>query len=275
MFDTHAHLQFSAFEKNADEVIAAAKSAGVTHMMVPSTDVATSRAAVELAQKHENVYVAVGIHPHHIFEYQTKKDKRDIKSELKEIEHLLSQKKVIAVGEVGVDRYYYTRTKYTDYEVTSEFIDLQKDMLMRQIALALLHDKRLILHNRQAKADLLDVLDSIWDSKLEGRTVLHCCEPDLELLDFAKEHKICIGVDGDITYDSAKADFIACVPLNILVLETDSPYLLPEPLRSQKKFPNTPSNLELIAQKVADVQGISVEEVKKITTNNAMALFLE
>ncbi len=147
--------------------------------------------------------------------------------------------------------------------------------MRRQITLALLHNKRLILHNRQAKADLLAVLDSVWDRKLEGRTVLHCCEPDLELLDFAKEHKIYIGVDGDITYDSAKADFIVSVPLNILVLETDSPYLLPEPLRSQKKFPNTPVNLELIAQKVADVQHISVDEVKKITTNNAMALFLE
>lgn len=275
MFDTHAHLQFSAFEKNADEVIATAKRADVTHMMIPSTDVATSRAAVKLAQKYDNIYVAVGIHPHHIFEYQTKKDKRDIKSELKEIEQLLSQKKVIAVGEIGVDRYYYTRTKYTDYEVTSEFIELQKDILRRQITLALLHDKRLILHNRQAKADLLAVLDSVWDRKLEGRTVLHCCEPDLELLDFAKAHKIYIGVDGDITYDSAKADFIASVPLSMLVLETDSPYLLPEPLRSQKKFPNTPSNLELIAQKVAEVQRISIEEVKKITTNNAMALFLE
>ncbi len=275
MFDTHAHLQFGAFEKNTDEVIAAAKRAGVTHMMIPSTDVATSQASMRLAQKYENIYAAVGIHPHHIFEYQTQNGKGDIKDELEEIEKLLSGKKVVAVGEVGVDRYYYTRTKYADYQVTSEFIDLQKEMLKRQISLALSYNKRLILHNRQAKADLLDVLDSVWDSKLENRTVLHCCEPDLELLDYAKSHKMYIGVDGDITYDSSKADFISRVPLSMLVLETDSPYLLPEPLRTQKKFPNTPANLKLIAQKVAEVQQISIDEVKRIITNNAVALFLE
>lgn len=280
MFDTHAHLQFEAFQGRVEETIMRAREAGVTYMMLPSTDVMSSRGAIEIAQAHETIYAAVGIHPHHIFKYQTQNSKvksqnykSKLKSDLEEIEKLINEKKVIAVGEVGLDKYYYRKSKYSDYEVTESFISLQKSVLIKHIKWALKYKKRLILHNREAAQDFLEVLHELWDSNLAGRTVFHCCEPNRELLDFARRNKIFIGVDGDVTYSSEKARFAKEIPLELLVLETDSPFLIPEPQRSQKVFPNTPANLPLIAKFIADLRGVSVDVIKRETTQNARELF--
>ena len=103
--------------------------------------------------------------------------------------------------------------------------------------------------------------------------VFHCCEPDEELLAHAKEHHIFIGVDGDVTYSKKKQEFIKNVPLDMLVLETDSPFLLPEPLRSQKKFPNEPANIAVIAKFITHLCGVNIEDLQRITTDNAHRLF--
>lgn len=286
MFDTHCHLQFEAFQKTADEVVERAEQAGITQIMVPSTDVVTSKKAVEIAQDRTNVHAAVGIHPHHIFQYQilnikNKKYKSNIKNDLEEIEKLLQNKNVLAVGEIGVDRYYYRKTRHINYQITEEFITLQKEVLRTQIDLALKYKKSLILHNREAKADLLEVLRELRVSELTGlggRTVFHCCEPDKDLLEYAQEHKFFIGVDGDVTYSDKKAAFIKTVPLEMLVLETDSPFLTPEPYRSQvdkkgRRPKNEPKNLKLIAEYIAHLRGVPVEKVISQTTENANKLF--
>ncbi|MDO8497999.1 MAG: TatD family hydrolase [bacterium] len=294
MFDTHCHLNFSRFKKNFPEVIQRAKEAGIDQIVVPGTDVESSKKAVEIAERYEGVWAAVGVHPHHVYELnvergtsQPKADEilaKNVKIILYEIEKLLSHPKVVAVGEVGVDRHTYEETKYETYNVEESFIDLQKELLREQIKLAVKYKKSLILHNREAKIDLLEELNEVWDSNLEGRTVFHCCESDtvgtgrdLSLLDYAIEKKIYIGVDGDITYDLPesikKKEFIKKVPLEMLVLETDSPFLLPEPLRTKKEYPNEPKNLTFIATYVAELKGMSVEELAKQTTKNAKRLF--
>ena len=279
MFDTHCHLNFKAYRKILDEVISDATDHGVTEILIPGTDVPTSRRAVEIAKEHPNFYVAVGIHPHHVFELYAKNleggadTEEIITAQLAEIESLLPESKIVAVGELGIDRHMYVNTKYKEYTVTDEFVELQKRVMLSQMALAAKYNKSLIVHNREASSDLLSMFAEHWDSHFEKRMVLHCCEANLDLLAFARAKGAFLGVDGDITYGPEKKEFIAQVPHHMLVLETDGPYLLPDPLRQEKKYPNRPGNLTFIAQAVAEAWGTTVEEVEKITTENARQLF--
>ena len=297
MFDTHCHLNFKAFnpplsrlmsglrrdfassserskslKKTLPDVIARAREAGVTKIVVPGTDVKTSRRGVEIAEKIDGVYAAVGIHPHHAYKLITNYELR-ITNELEEIEQLLSHPKVIAVGEVGLDNHTYDNTVYKDYQVDSRFLELQKELFQKQIELATRFKKSLILHNREARDDFLQILREKWVTHLNDKTVFHCCEPDETLLAFAKDHHIFIGVDGDVTYSKEKQEFIKNVPIEMLVLETDSPFLLPEPLRTQKKFPNEPANISIIYKFISQLCAVNIEDLQKATTDNARRLF--
>ncbi len=272
MFDTHCHLNFKRYKKNLDEVISRAFEAGVSQIVIPGTDGVSSKKAIEIAENHEGLYVAVGIHPHHAFKLM-QSDKLSFESELQEIEELLKHPKVVAVGEVGMDRHEYEETKYQQYAVDDRFLETQKQLLRKQIALAIKYNKSLVLHNREAIGDILPILEESWTDALSGRTVFHCCEANLQLLTFAQKHKIFIGVDGDVTYDKAKQAFIKEVPLEMLVVETDSPFILPEPLLSQKKYPNEPANVRYVVKMVAQIKNISFDEAIKITTENGKTLF--
>jgi len=287
MFDTHCHLNFSRFSGREQDVIDQARKGGVTKIVVPGTDIKTSIKALKLAKQYEHVYAAVGIHPHHVYEqiqnsklpstmFRVNKIQNtsvEIKNSLLEIEAFIQHEKVVAVGEVGLDKHYYQETKYIDYTIGPEFINLQKELLIAQIQLAIRHKKSLILHNREAKQEFLEVMEKNWDDCLAFKTVFHCCEADKDLLSFAQEHHIFIGVDGDVTYDLKKQEFIKTIPLDLLVLETDSPYLLPEPLRTQKLFPNEPKNIPLIAQGISEITNTSIKRLIEVTTENAKRLF--
>lgn len=304
MFDTHCHLNFQRFAGRVDDVVRHAKEAGINFMVVPGTDEESSVKALAIAGEYEGVYAAVGIHPHHVFqinrtdqkirnqkpdkpENPDKSDLSDssdfirypasdipISSGLSGIEKLLKHQKVVAIGEVGIDRHIYRETKYADYRVEEAFIESQKKYLKAQIDLAIKYSKSLILHNREAKKDMLEVigLPAVAEA-LAGKAVFHCCEPDEELLNFAKAHRIYIGVDGDVTYNREKQEFVKKIPLELLVLETDSPFLLPEPLRSQKLFPNEPKNLLLVAEFIAVLKNTSTKQLIEATTENAFRLF--
>ncbi len=282
MFDTHCHLNFQAFEGKLETIIKDAEAVDVNQIVVPGTDLETSKKAVEIAEKFKGVYAAVGIHPHHVFEIYSKSSvskffnssgspsrlRRQTSQVVKNLTPSLLSKKTVAVGEVGLDRHYYQKTKHEDYKVDEEFVELQKEFLKEQIKLAVKHGKSLILHNREAKHDMLKLLNEVWDKRLEGRAVFHCCEPDEELLEFAKAHKMFIGVDGDVVYWQEKQGFIKKVPLEMLVFETDSPYL--SPLR---KFPNEPKNIKVIAEFISELKKVSLKEVEEKTTENARKLF--
>ncbi len=267
IFDTHCHLNFEAFDKQVSAVISAAKAAGISYIVIPGTDVKTSIAGVAIAERFAGIYAAIGIHPHHVF--SLKSANLNDKSLMQTIEKLLPNKKVVAIGEVGLDRHYYEQTKYKNYETGEDFIALQKKLLAEQINLALKYKKSLILHNREAKNDTIEVLEKKWNRKLEGKTVFHCCEPDQELLNFAQKHKIFIGVDGDVTYRTDKQEFVKKIPLDLLVLETDSPFLKP----AGYKFPNQPKNLKAIADFLAQINKTSANHLIDVTTKNAKRLF--
>jgi TatD DNase family protein len=273
MIDTHCHLNFKRFKKTLEETISASRAVGVTTFIVPGTDEESSRKAVEIAESHAGIYAAVGFHPHNLFEIRQKTEQVE-QYIIDQLTPLLTQKKVVAVGEVGLDRHLYEETKYPDYHLSDQFLKDQVTALTIQIQLAETHHKSLILHNRETKATLLPLLSTLWSSARRKKTVLHCCEPDQELLAFAQKNDCFIGVDGDITYDGEKELFIREVPLSMLVLETDSPFLLPEPLKSKRLYPNTPATIPLIAAAVAKVQGVPLAEVISHTTHNAQELFL-
>lgn len=270
-FDTHCHLNFNRFKKNVDEVVHFANEAGVKSIVIPGTDLPSSHKAIELAQKYAaeglDIWAAVGIHPHHVFEH------KEGSNELEELEKLLQEDRVVAIGEIGLDKHQYEATKYEEYHVDDMFIENQKALFRAQFELAKEYNKSIIMHNREAKAELLPILRELWDPSLKGKVVLHCCEPDVELLEVAKELGLYLGVDGDLTYWAEKQEFIKAVPLEMLVIETDAPFLLPEPLKSQKLYPNVPVNVVLVAEKVAELKSETVERVAEVTTANARLLF--
>lgn len=274
--DTHCHLNFKRFNKTREQVITESQNKGIAAFIVPGTDILSSQKAVEIAGQNKNVFAAVGIHPHHTYnslKVLKSESPKSITSDMKELEKIIVHPKVVAVGEVGLDRHEYEVTKYEDYTVDDEFFASQKEYFTAQIQLAKKYKKTLIVHNRETKKELLEIIDKEWSEDMRYRTVFHCCEPDDELGAYAKEHTIYIGVDGDVTYGGEKAAFAKKIPLEMLVLETDSPFLLPEPLKTQRLYPNTPATIPLIAQCIADLKGISIEEVGRVTTENAKRLF--
>lgn len=277
--DTHCHLNFKTFFNREIIFIKNAAIWGVKNIVIPATNIPTSKKAVALAKKFSNLYAAVGIHPYHVYQYQkldtnNQNYKLDIKNDLNQIEKLISSdSKVVAIGEIGLDRHYYQKTRYQDYQINKNFINLQKEVFIEQIKLAHRHNKAIIIHNRLAKKDLLEILTDYRQLIADYRSVFHCCEPEEELLSFATKNKIYIGVDGDITYNKKKQEFIKKVPLSLLVLETDSPFLIPEPLKSEKIFPNQPANLKLIAEFIAKLLDVNIEKLAQITTENSKKLF--
>jgi TatD DNase family protein len=250
---------------------------------------------VELVEEYGNgFYAAVGIHPHHVFDIYDRLLKANstspenmladgenffsqsqalIDEEVSAIESLINKEVVVAVGEIGLDKHFYNKTKYDFYEITEGFIDLQKKMLKMQLNLAKKYKKSVIFHNREARNELINTLNDVWDEFFTNRGVVHCCEPHDDLLAFAEEKDIYIGVDGDLTYDIEKQKFIKKIPLSKIVIETDAPFILPEPLKTEKKYPNEPANVVLVAEKLAEIKNISIDKVADITTQNGKMLF--
>lgn len=276
LFDTHCHLNFEVFSQRAEEAIAQARLAGVAEMVVVGTTIANSRRAVELAQQHEGVRAAVGVHPHQAFALLPEFQRGDLDWDKLEFElsELLAEPKVAAVGEIGFDRWHYPKTRYEDYRVTPEFIALQHELFHRQLRLAQVHQKSVIFHNRLAVADLLRALDKAekWLDSLEWlrrRAVFHCCEPELSLLDVARERGIFVGVAGDVARDRDKQEFVSLVPQDLLVLETDAPFLHP----AGEKQVSTPADLPILLRWLADFLSCSETDLRRQTWLNSNHLF--
>jgi len=267
MIDTHCHLNFKAFEGKVEEVIQQAKKAGVEKIIVPGTNLKTSQKAVNLAQKYDGVYAAVGIHPHHS---NIKYKKLNIKNKLRK---LVKNNKVVAIGECGLDYYQYKKTKYEDYKINKGFKKTQKEVFEMQIQLAKELNLPLIIHNRLASTNILKIIEN-FKLKIENLMgVLHCFQGDNQLLNWALKNDFFIGITGIITYDKKMQQVAKKVPLKNLLIETDAPFLTPEPLKSQKVFPNRPGNVKMVCKRIAKIKGDSFLKVAGITSNNAVRLF--
>lgn len=264
MIDVHCHMQFHAFKKDYDEVIKKAFDAGVTTIINTGTSLESSASAVELAEKYHGLYAIVGIHPHHADKVESGWDKELIKI-------ARSSKKVIGIGEIGLDYYSYESNGVVEPK-------LQKEIFIRQLEIAHELNLPLQIHNRLAGEDILEILNShssIINRQLPG--MFHCFAGTNEVRQKALEMGFYLGFDGNSTYDGiakgetvALKDHIKATPIERIVTETDAPFLSPIPHRGSR---NEPSHVIIVASQIAKIKGLDVKEVKKITTENTQKIF--
>jgi len=248
--DSHTHIQISQFDPDRDAVLKRALEAGVSTILVIGFDLETSLGAVELAEKHENLFATVGMHPH---------DAKDLTPDvLKTFRELLNHPKVIALGEIGLD-YYRNLSPHA----------VQKDAFEKQLDLAEEMGMPIIVHNRDAYMDILPILEG-RRGQIQG--VLHCFTGDVELMHRSLEIGFHIGIGGIVTYPNAK-DVQAVareVPLERLLIETDCPWLAPQSWRGKR---NEPAYVRAVAEKIAELRETSVGTIGEITTKNFNSLF--
>ena len=258
--DSHCHLNLNQFNNDLDAVLERALANDVQRILVPGIDLDTCQLAVNLAETHPAVYAAVGIHPNAGSEWQPET--------LSEIETLAKHPRVAAIGEIGLDNHW----KDTQPE-------LQREILLAQLAMAARVNKPVVVHSREALDDLWPILQTWTDelvrsqSPLAGRAgVLHSYEGDLSMAEQARQMGFFISLAGPVTYQNAaeKHALASQHPLENLLIETDAPYLTPHPYRGQR---NEPANVSLVAQAIAKFRNITLEQVADATTRNADKLF--
>jgi TatD DNase family protein len=250
LVDTHAHLHDPAFDGDRGAVIARARAAGVAGFLTIGTDVPTAEAAVTLAATELDIYAAVGIHPH---DASTADE-----AALARITALARAPRVVAIGEIGLDY-------YRDHSPRP----VQRRALVAQLQLARTVAKPVLLHCREAHADLLEVCAAEGVDTIGG--ILHCFSGDLAVARRGIELGLLISIAGPVTYPSARrlAEVVRVLPLDRLVIETDCPYLPPQPWRGQR---NEPAYLPVTAARVAELLGVPPATVAEATTQNAARL---
>ncbi len=249
IFDTHAHYDSGAFNADRFETLEAVHAEGVGLILDPGCELRSSRMAVRLAERFPFVYAAVGIHP---------EDMADCGPEdFAEICDLAAHPKCVAIGEVGLDYYWDASRK-----------EEQKLLFRRQIELAIELCKPLIVHDREAHQDCLDIVGDYP----EARGVFHCYSGSAEMAKELLKRGWYLGFDGPITYKNARKalEVLEICPADRMLIETDSPYLSPMPMRGKR---NDSRNLRYVIGKIAEVKGISPEEAERITWENGKRLF--
>ncbi|RLD14530.1 hydrolase TatD [candidate division KSB1 bacterium] len=248
--DTHAHLDYDLFDEDREIVIQRAIKNGVGAIITIGVDLESSQKAIDIAEKYAMVFAAVGIHP---TECANVPD-----SEFDRIEELARHEKVVAIGEVGLDYYHMRAPK-----------DVQKNAFLYQAHLAQKLGLPLIIHNRDSHDDMYELITTKNISEIGG--VMHSFSGSIEFLEKILLTDLYISFTGNVTFKNSKLDtLVERVPLERLLLETDSPFLTPVPLRGKR---NEPAFIIYTAQKIAEIKQISVEDLGKITTENAKRLF--
>lgn len=285
MVDSHCHLSFHKFESDVDEVIARAKEAGVTAMINVGTQISSSKDALALAEKHDGVYVSVGVHPHHADKISKGHSERsegsyiqdssaspqnDSVDWLDELEQFSHHPKVVAIGECGMDFFSYQSNAIVNPE-------LQEDIFRKQIELSISRKLPLQIHNRHAGKDVMRILADYKQELSQNPGVFHCFAGDLDILNGVLGMGFFIGFDGNVTYPGlapgetiSLQDIARNTPIDRMLIETDSPYLTPIPFRGQR---NEPKNAIIVGEFIADIKKISPAEMEKIITLNFTKLF--
>jgi TatD DNase family protein len=249
LIDAHCHLEDAAFSNDLDALLARAAEAGIRISVTAGADIASSRAAVALAEKHDAIYAVVGIHPEHAAEFDD--SARD------EIRALAMHRKVVGIGEIGLDFYWAQNPSH----------QIQERALIAQMDLAQELGKPVVIHDRAAHAELMQILR---DRRGRSRGVLHCFSGDLEMARQAIELGYYISFAGNVTFRNAQSlqEIARALPLERILVETDSPYLSPR--RGQR---NEPANVALVAVKIAELKNIETQVVEQATERNSQALF--
>lgn len=264
MIDVHCHLNFDSFKDDYIEVIERARKAGVTRIINTGTQVESSKWAVDLAHQYDDLFAIVGIHPHHADKIGLATNWRD---QLKEV---AENKKVIGIGEIGLDYFSYKSNGIVDPK-------LQKEVFINQIELAYELKLPLQIHNRHAGEDVIKILKEQKHLLQSVPGMFHCFAGTMEVLKDALSLGFFIGFDGNSTYNGLApgetvelSDQIAYTPLDRIVTETDSPYLTPLPHRGKR---NEPAYVILVGEHIAHVKNIPFEQVVEQTTRNVYTIF--
>jgi TatD DNase family protein len=245
--DTHAHINSKEYN-NIEEVIKQARDSGVTKIINCADNIETAKEIVKLSEVYESfLFSAVGIHPSYADEYKT--------SDIEELEHLINENKVVAIGEIGLDYYYESYNK-----------DKQIELFKSQLELAKKYNLPVIIHSREATQDTIDILKEYG---LKG--IIHCFTGSLEVANIYIRLGYLLGIGGVITFKNSKLyEVVNKVDISNIVLETDSPYLTPEPYR---KYKNEPKYLLETAKYVSNLKGITLKELGEITNRNICKVF--
>ncbi|WP_455660575.1 TatD family hydrolase [Pradoshia sp.] len=251
LFDTHVHLNDDQFNDDLEEVIERARLNGVGRVVVVGFDEKTIKRAIELIDAYDFMYAAIGWHPVDAIDCTD--------NYLEWIEELTAHPKVVAIGEIGLDYHWDKSPK-----------DVQQVVFRRQIQLAKRLDLPIIIHNREATEDVVTILEEEGAEEVGG--IMHCFSGSPETAKRCLDMNFYISLGGPVTFKNAvKPKEVAKeVPLDRLLIETDCPYLAPHPFRGKR---NEPSYVKLVAEQIADLKGISFDEVAKATTENANRLF--
>jgi len=270
MIDVHCHLNLHAFDEDFDEVAKRAFESGVKAIVNTGTSIPSSKKAVELAHKYENMYAIVGVHPHHA-------DKTDIEFEgeisedwLAELEQIAQDPKVIGIGEIGLDYYSYKSNGVVDKNV-------QREAFISQIQLAHKLELPLQIHNRHAGEDVVSVLKEYKHLLKEVPGMFHCFAATKEVLKDVLDMGFYIGFDGNITYKGlapgesiSLSELASLTPVDRMLIETDSPFLTPVPLRGER---NEPKNVIIIGEFIAQLKNISYSTLEQAVISNFEAVF--
>ena len=248
-FDTHTHLDDNRFDADREEVITACRESGVSLAVNVGADMPSSQNSVALAQSHDFIYAAVGVHPH---EVEPLND-----ADMDTLKRLAKESKVVAIGEIGLDYYYDNSPR-----------ELQKKWFARQLELAKELGLPYIVHDRDAHGDTMDIIRE--SGYYNG--VLHCFSGSAEMAKKLVKWGMMISFAGPVTFKNATKvkEAAMAVPMERLLIETDSPYLAPEPMRGRR---NEPTNVRYVAEKIAALRGESVEEVAAYTYANACQVY--
>lgn len=249
-FDTHAHLDYDLFDEDREAMIQRAFDGGVSCIVTIGTDVDSARRAIQLAENYPNVYAAVGLHP-------TDARKFD-EAMIDTFSQMASHKKIVAIGEIGLD-YYWKETPP----------EIQHHVFRKMIRLAAELNKPIIIHNREASDDVIRILQEERSSKLRG--IMHCFSGDEQLLEASLDLNFFISFAGNLTYKkSALPAMVKKVPADRLLIETDAPFLTPAPFRGRR---NEPAFVRHTAQKMAEILEKNIDDIAHITSENAKKIF--
>lgn len=250
LFDTHAHFDDEQFDKDRDSVLKSLAEYGVTNITNIGADIQSSEASVKLAEEYDFVYAAVGVHPSEVGDMS--------EADIDRLRRLASHPKVRAIGEIGLDYHYMDST-------TPE---LQKKWFIRQLELARELSMPVVIHDRESKGECLEILK---DKKVSNG-VVHCFSGSAETAAEILRLGMMISFTGVLTFKNARRAVEACavVPMDRLMIETDSPYMSPEPHRGKRNFSGY---VEFVARKIADIKGLPYGEVVRITDENAKRFY--
>lgn len=253
IFDTHAHYDDDAFNEDREQLLAALPEQGIARVVDVGASLASCRKVLELMERYDYIYGAIGVHPSETAELD-----EESYSWLKE---QCRKKKCLAVGEIGLD-YYWDK----EPEIQAK----QRYWFVRQLALAQQADLPVIIHSRDAAEDTMQIMEKAYEDGIKG--VIHCYSYSPEMAQEYVKMGYFIGVGGVVTFKNAKklVKTVEMIPLSSIVLETDCPYMAPEPHRGTR---NDSRNIPYVIAKIAEIKGVSVEEVEQTTRENAFALF--